>query len=343
MKARAARNCAGRARCVMSPDSTSRSGRCCRASAASASTTGGCSVPKCGSEICSRTLIRLSRRGGPRCRWSVAVVGARHQQVQRLGEHAEVERRAHPRHLAVEGHLHPAAAGRERGPHHHVLELEALHALRFAECAHRAMQHQPDHRQRADRPQHDRGDAAVAGRAGQRVLAAAPRTAPVAAGCCPRTASASARREPLRPCSMCRRSCRCARSSVAQAAQNATQRLRPKRALYASRSSSRSGYSPRLALTRNTRSLTAATCTGAGVRTQQQARGLGRIGRNAMRAGEVVERALRHHAHGAARGVRGLRHRVEGAVAADGDHGRAGGDGPWSQPPAPRGPARRGG
>ena len=47
-----------------------------------------------------------------------------------------------------------------------------------------------------------------------------------------------------------------------------------------------------------------------------------------MGAGEVVERALRHHTHGAARRVRGLCHRVEGAVAADGDHRRGRSDGP---------------
>ena len=47
-----------------------------------------------------------------------------------------------------------------------------------------------------------------------------------------------------------------------------------------------------------------------------------------MRAGKVVERALRHHTHGAACGVSGLCHRVERAVAADGDQGRAGRYGP---------------
>jgi hypothetical protein len=40
----------------------------------------------------------------------------------------------------------------------------------------------------------------------------------------------------------------------------------------------------------------------------------------------LIERALRYHPHGAARGVGGLRHRVEGAVAANGDHRRPGGD-----------------
>ena len=44
MKARAGWSCAGRVRCGVSPKSTSRSGGCCRASAASASTAGGGSV-----------------------------------------------------------------------------------------------------------------------------------------------------------------------------------------------------------------------------------------------------------------------------------------------------------
>ena len=43
----------------------------------------------------------------------------------------------------------------------------------------------------------------------------------------------------------------------------------------------------------------------------------------AMGAREVVEGALRYHTHSAARSVRGLRHRIEGAVAADGNHGCA--------------------
>ena len=64
-KARAARNSSRRARCVMSPDSTSRSGRCRSANAASASTTGGCSVPKCGSETCNSTLMRRSAEDLP--------------------------------------------------------------------------------------------------------------------------------------------------------------------------------------------------------------------------------------------------------------------------------------
>ncbi len=62
-------------------------------------------------------------------------------------------------------------------------------------------------------------------------------------------------------------------------------------------------------------------------RTQQQADRFCWVSGNAMRAGEVIERALRHHPHGTARGVRGLCHRIEGAVAADGNHGRAVSDG----------------
>lgn len=47
-----------------------------------------------------------------------------------------------------------------------------------------------------------------------------------------------------------------------------------------------------------------------------------------MRACKVVEGALRDRTHDAAHGMRGLRHRVESAVATDGDHGRARGDRP---------------
>lgn len=42
-----------------------------------------------------------------------------------------------------------------------------------------------------------------------------------------------------------------------------------------------------------------------------------------MRAGEIIERALRHHTHGASHGVRGLGQGVEGAIAANGNHSGA--------------------
>ena len=55
--ARAASNWLRRARWVMSPDITTTSGAWSRTSCSSACTTGGRSVPKCGSEICSRPVI----------------------------------------------------------------------------------------------------------------------------------------------------------------------------------------------------------------------------------------------------------------------------------------------
>ena len=90
MNARAARNCARRARCVMSPDSTTRSGRCCGARRTSASTTRGRSVPKCGSDTCSRQLIASLPFGRPA------------PGVERLSRYSGVastrnlQRRAHP-------------------------------------------------------------------------------------------------------------------------------------------------------------------------------------------------------------------------------------------------------
>jgi hypothetical protein len=89
---------------------------------------------------------------------------------KRLGEHAEIQWRAQRRHLAVEGHLDPAAPLRQRRVDHHVLELEAFHPGGLAKPAHSPVQHQPDHRQRADGPQHQGGHAAVTRRAGDGVL-----------------------------------------------------------------------------------------------------------------------------------------------------------------------------
>ena len=54
-------------------------------------------------------------------------------------------------------------------------------------------------------------------------------------------------------------------------------------------------------------------------RVQQQLHGLRGVLRNAVRAAEVVEGALRQHAEGAAAAQHGLRHGVQRAVAAGGD------------------------
>lgn len=45
-----------------------------------------------------------------------------------------------------------------------------------------------------------------------------------------------------------------------------------------------------------------------------------------MGARKVVERSLWHDSHSAAQRVRGLCHRVDGAIPAHGDHGSAGGE-----------------
>ncbi|OIQ64831.1 hypothetical protein GALL_536170 [mine drainage metagenome] len=54
--------------------------------------------------------------------------------------------------------------------------------------------------------------------------------------------------------------------------------------------------------------------------TQHGLRRRGGIGRNAVRPGEVVEGAMRQHAHGAALQVRRLRHRIDRAIAAHGNN-----------------------
>ena len=56
------------------------------------------------------------------------------------------------------------------------------------------------------------------------------------------------------------------------------------------------------------------------LRGQQHLQRLGRIARNAMGAAEIVEGALRQHAKGQPAAERGLRHGVDGAVAARGHH-----------------------
>ena len=91
------------ARCVMSPDSTTPSARCWWASVPRASTTAPCSVPKCVSDICSRTLKALPLRRCPDVHDGCVALGL--QQVERFGQHVEVEWRSPLRHFAVEGHL----------------------------------------------------------------------------------------------------------------------------------------------------------------------------------------------------------------------------------------------
>lgn len=114
----------------------------CAASATRASTTDRRSVPKCVSAMCRRTLMPP-----PSCAGRRRVRPAKHlEQVQGLVEHANVDGRAHPRHLAVEGHHDLLAAARQPGLHHHVGELEAVHAGGLSQPAHRPAQHQPEHR-----------------------------------------------------------------------------------------------------------------------------------------------------------------------------------------------------
>ena len=82
--ARAALNCAAVARWVMSPVNSSTSGCCSCTSRTSASTTGGCSVPKWGSEICSSTVMARHARAQDRSAGSATVVRAR-PEIARAG------------------------------------------------------------------------------------------------------------------------------------------------------------------------------------------------------------------------------------------------------------------
>lgn len=72
------------------------------------------------------------------------------EQVQGFFEHAKVDGRAHPCHLAVERHRHLLPAGHQRGLDHPLLELETFHNSGFPQPAHGPMQHQPGHGQRSD-------------------------------------------------------------------------------------------------------------------------------------------------------------------------------------------------
>ena len=208
-----------------------------------------------------------------------------------------------------------------------MVELETLYALRFTERTHRPVQHQPDHRQGADGPQDQRGHTARAGRAGQSVLRLRTdllQLQPVVAHeqgqgtyVANRTTHLDVQSQPA----LCAQQRRTGRDEGHPAAAAETgfvgfsvfQKL---------------GIEPEAGVDQEHAVVDAGHLHRRRRRTQQQSDRFSLVGGNAMGASEVVERTLRHHPHGAARGVRGLRHRVKGAVTADGDHGRAGGDSP---------------
>src|SRR3954471_14751479 len=152
---RAAANCAARARCVMSPLSTTASGFWSRANTCKAATTGGSSVPKWVSEMCSRTVIAaslaaalaapcrtvprrlLAKLDGPgnRDRHGAAARLHRHRRRRRGRAHVlrgHAHSRHEPRLARVHGDLAQRIAGKaERLGQLAGLGLEALDGLRL--------------------------------------------------------------------------------------------------------------------------------------------------------------------------------------------------------------------
>ena len=167
------------ARCVMSPVSSSTSGRSSAAKRSSAATTSGRSVPKCGSETCSSTVIghSLGRRPG------------RADQIAAAPARLEHDRQRQPADLTVGRHLHAAHAEQPRRRHGQAPEREAEHLVRLAEAAERAAQQQPEQRERPT------GRSVIAASSPASMAGRRPRrSARAAAGCCRRTASACAGR-----------------------------------------------------------------------------------------------------------------------------------------------------
>ena len=239
----------------------------------------------------------------------------------------EVEWRAHHRHFAIKGHLHPAAPLRQRRPHHQVLELEALHACSFTQSAHGAMQHQPDHRQRSDRPQHECSHAAIPRRTGDGVIRLRAELLQLQA------VVAHEERQGLHVAHLVthldvqsqtalRTQQGCAGCHKSHPAAATESRLVGLPVL------EQVGVEPEAGVDEEHSVVDTGHLNRRRHRTQQKVHRIGRVCGYAVRTGEVVERALRHHAHGAACGVCGLRHGVERAVATDGDYGRARGDCP---------------
>lgn len=206
-----------------------------------------------------------------------------------------------------------------------MLEFEGLDVCGSTQPVHGAMQHQADHRHRSDGPQHERGHAAVAWCAGhgvigfraellqlQAVIAHEERqglhVAQLATGLDVQSQVALRTQQ---SCTGCHERHPAAATGAGLVGFPVFQQFR---------------IEPETGVDQEHAVVDAGHLNRCRHRTQDDAHRVGRVCGYAVRAGKVVESALWQHTHGAARGVCGLRHGVERAVATDSDHGRTGSD-----------------
>jgi len=220
---RAARNCAGRARCVMSPESTIRSGRCCRPAPPALRR-----PALFGAEVRVRDLQQDAHPPVPSDRdaasTAVAVAVSSGAAISSYSGLASTRKSSGAR-IRVTSPSNATFTPRRPGASVGRTTM-CSNSKRSTLCASPSVpspvQHQPDHRQRADRPQHDCGDATTrraALRVPQWLYTELFAVEPVVAT--NRVKVRTSRTEaPVR----CADAAALARSSVALAAQNATRR-----------------------------------------------------------------------------------------------------------------------
>ena len=203
-----------------------------------------------------------------------------------------------------------------------MVKLETLHPGGLAQPAHCAVQHQPEHGQCADGPQHQCGHAAVAGRARQgvgRVGTQLRQLQPVVAHKQRQGLHIAHRRTHL---------------DVQAQPTLRTQQGGHRRHQRHPAAAAKAGFvgftvlqqfrvQPQAGVDQKQPVVQGRHLHGAGVRIQQQPHRRSRIGGNAVCAGKVVEGAAGHDPHRATGGVCGLGHGVEAAIAAHRHHRRA--------------------
>ena len=199
------------------------------------------------------------------------------------------------------------------------MELEAFHPGGLAQPAHGPVHQQPEHGQRANGPQHDGRHAPVARGAIKRVGGLGTQLRELQA------VVAHKERQGLDIASCATHFNMQAQPALgAQQGGNGRHQRHPAAATKAGFVGlavlQQFGVHPEAGIDQKQPLVDGRHLNGAGLRLQQPPRSGGRIGRDAVRAREVVERAVRNDSHRTTRRVGGLGHGVEGAVAAHRHH-----------------------
>jgi two-component system, chemotaxis family, CheB/CheR fusion protein len=249
---------------------------------------------------------------GRRSRHFGLVFGLGHEQGQRVGHHLEHEGRARPGDLAVGGDLDAPVPARVHGE---PAEAEPLDVLGVAERAERPAQRQDEHRPRADRAHHDRGEAPaveIARLVDADALELQPVVAHEQGGGAQRSGLAFGLdvEAELPPVPEQRREAREHRHEAA-----APEALLVRLALFENL-----GVEAHAAVDQEQAAVDHARLHRLDMRPEQRARlGLGVLG-YAVGPAEQVEGALRHHAEATPAAVHGARDAIDRAVAPGGDH-----------------------